>query len=104
MTAIDLCLDGDKCWPDLTELDAAGRLAQGELVAVALLPDALVSKPDGSQYCAPVLTLRITLPDGLSREVVLVQVKLDMLNMIVRAVTGRLAYLASLTARGGTPS
>lgn len=95
MTNIDLQLDGDGCWPDLRQFELAA------LSGVALLPDGEVQGLDGKMRRIPILTLRVELPDGT---VALAQVKVEMLEMVLGAVRGRLAYLAALTAQGGTPS
>jgi hypothetical protein len=102
MTNIDLQLEGDECWPDLTELGAAGKLDHAALVGVALLPDAEATDTlTGRTKRVPAVTLRIALPDG---RVGLAQIKVDMLRMIVRALDGRLEYLADLASTGGTPT
>lgn len=102
MTSIDIQLEGDGCWPDLIELGQAGKVEQAALVGVALLPDAVVTDTfTGKSRRVPALTLRIALPDG---RVALAQVKVDMLNMVLRGIQGRLEYLADLAAKGGTPS
>jgi hypothetical protein len=102
MTRIDLHLDGDECWPDIAELSAAGKLDEAALVGVALLPDAEVTDVlTGQTRRVPAISLRIALPDG---RVGLAQMKVDMLRTIVRALDGRLAYIADLAARGGTSS
>lgn len=96
MTSIDLKLDGDGCWPDL------GDFTLAELDGVALLPDAsAVDSLTGERKRVPALTLRLHLPDG---HTVLAQVKVEMLNTILRGVHARLEYLAELARRGGTPS
>jgi hypothetical protein len=49
----------------------------------------------------PALTLRVQLEDG---SVALACIKVDMLDTVLRAMKGRLEYLAELKAQGGTPS
>jgi hypothetical protein len=101
MTSIQICLDGDQCWPDLTALGEAGKVHTAQLAAVALLPDGEVKRLDGSIGRVPIVTLRIALPDG---QVALAQVKLDTLEQVVRAMRGRLDYLREMAATGGVPS
>jgi hypothetical protein len=95
LTHIDIQLDGDECWPDLREFVIAA------LSGVALLPDGEVMGLDGKTRRVPILTFRVELPDGT---VALAQIKVEMLEMVLGAVRGRLAYIAHLTERGGTPS
>ena len=95
MTVVDLQLDGDECWPDLKEFLLA------ELSGVALLPDGEVTGLNGETRRVPILTLRVDLPDGGTA---LVQIKVQMLEMILGAVRGRLGYLDELGRQGGTPS
>jgi hypothetical protein len=110
MTSIDMQMDGDECWPELAELHQSGLLETGELVGVALLPDAEVRDGfTGWKKSAPVLTLRISVPhptdpDPQLARTVLVQLKVDMLNMIAGALKGRLEYLEDLKRRGGADS
>lgn len=96
MTRIDIQLDGDGCWRDL------GDFVVGELTGVALLPDAsTIDTLTGEQKRVPAMTLRVQLPDGRT---VLALVKVEMMSTIVRALKGRLEYLAELEARGGAES
>jgi hypothetical protein len=95
VTTIDLQLDGDECWPDLRDF------VLGALSGVALLPDGEVTGFDGQTRRVPILTLRVELPDGT---VALAQIKVEMLETVLGAVRGRLAYIADLARRGGTPS
>lgn len=103
MTSIDIKLDGDGCWPDLTAKHEAGKVIwNAELSGVSLLPDGEVTDGlTGKIKRVPILTLRVELPDGTSA---LAQVKLDMLASIVRAMKGRLEYLGELAAKGGRES
>jgi hypothetical protein len=101
MTSIQICLEGDNCWPDLPALAEAGKLFEASLVAVALLPDAQVKRLDGSIGRVPSLTLRIAMSDG---RVGLAQIKVETLETVVRAARGRLDYLRELAATGGVPS
>lgn len=99
MTSIDIQLDGDNCWPELRE---PGAFDIGQLVGVALLPDAVVTDTfTGAERRVPALTLRLHTADG---RVVLAQLKVEMLEAIARAMRGRLQYLEQLKAQGGTPS
>jgi hypothetical protein len=95
VTTIDLQLDGDECWPDLKEFEL------GALSGVALLPDGEVTGLDGKTRRVPILTFRVELPDGT---VALAQIKFETLEVVLGAVRGRLAYIADLAKRGGTPS
>jgi hypothetical protein len=101
MMPVKIELDGDSCWPDLGE-KARSQLIVGELSGVALLPDGELTRSDGTPSQRPILTFRIELPDG---KTVLAQTTVDLINMLVSAVKGRLEYLADLrTAGGGTSS
>lgn len=105
MTAIDIQLDGDNCWPELTRLRADGLLDTGELVGVALLPDGEVTDGfTGQIKRVPTVTLRIRVERPTACMNVLVQLKVETLEMLARAMRGRLEYLASLKARGGRDS
>jgi hypothetical protein len=101
--SIDIVLDGDGCWPDLTAKRAAGKVVwDARLAAVSLLPDGeVIDGFTGERKRIPIVTLRVELPDGTTA---IVQVKLDALKMITRAFDGRLEYLAELAAKGGVPS
>lgn len=62
MPSIDLHLDGDKCWPDLKQLDERGRLItlMGEdapQLGIARLPGGTLSGRSS-------VTIRLDLPDG----------------------------------------
>lgn len=97
MTSIDLHLDGDNCWPEIRD-----AFLVAELTGIALLPDAsVVDTFTGQQKKKPALTLRIELPDG---QTALAMVKVEMLEMALRAVKGRLEYIAELKAKGGADS
>lgn len=93
MTSIDIKLDGDGCWPDLTAKQETGKVVwNARLAAVSLLPDGEVSDGiTGAIKRVPIVTIRFELPDGTTA---LAQAKLDMLESIVRAFKGRLEYLA----------
>jgi hypothetical protein len=95
LTTIDLQLDGDGCWPDLKDFVLAA------LSGVALLPDGEVLGLDGKKRRMPILTLRVELADGGTA---LAQIKVEMLEAVLGAVRGRLAYLGELAAKGGMPS
>jgi len=95
MTTIDLQLDGDECWPDLKEFELAA------LSGVALLPDGEVLGLDGQTRRVPILAFRVELAQGGTA---IAQIKVEMLEVVLGAVRGRLAYLAQLTKQGGTPS
>ncbi len=100
MTSIDIQLDGDNCWPDLKDRD----VAIGELKGIALLPDAVVVDTfTGLQRRVPAVTLRLEL-HGPAAPTVLVQLKVETLEMLARAMRGRLEYLADLKKRGGRSS
>lgn len=103
MTSIDIKLDGDGCWPDLTAKQETGKVVwNARLAAVSLLPDGEVSDGiTGAIKRVPIVTIRFELPDGTTA---LAQAKLDMLESIVRAFKGRLEYLAELRAKGGRDS
>lgn len=108
MRPIDIQLDGDACWPELEQMGAAGQVEIGDLIGVALLPDAVVTRADGTEARMPALTLRVELrypgnPD-LHRGHALVQLKVETLEMIAGALRARLQYLEQLRAQGGTPS
>jgi hypothetical protein len=99
VTHIDLQLDGEGCWPDLKDLVVDGSAT---LTGVALMRDAqVVDTLTGERKRVPAVTLRVQLADG---RVALAQVKVAMLEMVLRAVKGRLEYLANLESRGGMPS
>lgn len=53
MIELDIVLNGDGCWPELSDRD----VAKGERVAMAALGAGMVSG-------APSVTIRIDLPDG----------------------------------------
>lgn len=58
MTGLEIHLDGDGCWPDLAEKQAAGKLHEpGRLAGVALLPSATTAGKH-------TVTFRVELPDG----------------------------------------
>lgn len=99
MTSIDIQLDGDGCWPDLVELHKAGKVEfHAQLAGVALLPDAAVTDSfTGAERHVPAVTLRMHLPDGT---VALAQLKLEMLETIVRGFHARLEYLAAQRKAG----
>lgn len=103
MTAISIQLDGDGCWPDLTEKHKQGKVIwDAQLTSVSLLPDGEVTDGfTGEVKQMPILTVRFELPDGMT---VLAQVKLDMLETIVRAMRSRMQYIAELKASGGLDS
>lgn len=102
MSVIDLQLDGDSCWPDLKAKIAEGLVTHAELKGMALLPDGEVTDGvTGKPKRVPLLTLRVELPDGT---IALPQVKVEMLEMILAGVRGRLAYLKDLEAAGGEVS
>lgn len=96
MTSIDIKLDGDGCWPEFAPLRAAGKLVAGQITGAALLPDGEVLTPSGESRRLPIVTLRIQ----AGEQTVAVLVKLDTLDMIVRAFHGRLEYLAAQHAAG----
>jgi hypothetical protein len=96
MTRIDIQLDGDDCWPDLRD----GFVAV-ELAGVALLPDAEVTDVlTGVSRRVPGVTLRIHIPVEDGFLVGLAQVKLEMLESIIGALRGRMAFLAEQRAAG----
>lgn len=103
MASIDIKLDGDGCWPDLTEKHKAGKVIwDAQVSAVSLLPDGDVMDGfTGETKRMPIVTIRFELPDGTSA---LAQMKLDMMEMIVRALKGRMQYIAELRASGGDES
>jgi hypothetical protein len=103
MTSIDIALDGDGCWPDLSEKHEAGKVIwNARLAAISLLPDGEVTDGfTGKTRRVPILTLRFELPDGTTA---LAQAKLEMMETIVRAMKSRLEYLAELAAKGGRDS
>ncbi len=102
MTSIDIKMDGDGCWPDLKEKHAAGQVEwHASLASVSLLPDGEVTDLTGKSRRVPIVTLRIEMPDG---KVALAQVKLEMLDTIVRGFKSRIEYLAELEAKGGPRS
>lgn len=92
MTSIDIEMDGDNCWPELK-----GRASEARLTGAALLPDGEVTTITGERKRVPIVTLRFELPDG---QIGLAQLKLDMLDTIVRGMRGRLQYLAEQRAAG----
>jgi hypothetical protein len=101
MTNITLELEGVGCWPDLAGVPH-GQIRHAQLTSVALLPDAaVVDTLTGEEKTAPTVTLRIELDNGV---IALAQVKVDMMEMILRGVRGRLDLLAELRAKGGAPS
>lgn len=108
MRPIDIKLDGDNCWPELAEMKAAGLLELGDLIGVALLPDAVITRADGTEARVPALTLRVRVQHPTDPSLhgghVLVQLKVDTLEAIAAALRGRLQYLEQLSAQGGTPS
>lgn len=108
MKPIDIQLDGDACWPELADMKRVGLIDLGSLVGVALLPDALVTRADGSQVRVPSVTLRVAInhptDPSLHRGHILVQLKVETLEMIAGALRARLQYLEQLRAQGGTPS
>jgi hypothetical protein len=99
MTSVDIQLQGDGCWPDLVVLHEAGKVHwHGQLVGVALLPDAaVVDTFTGIERKVPAVTLRMDVGDGT---LAIAQMKLDMLETIVRAFRSRLEYLAEQQAAG----
>lgn len=103
MTSLDIMLDGDGCWPDLRDKHLEGKVEwNARLAAVSLLPDGEVTDGiTGNVKRMPIVTVRFELPDGTTA---LAQVKLDMLESIVRAFKGRLEYIAELKAKGGRDS
>jgi hypothetical protein len=102
MSVIDLQLDGDSCWPDLKEKIREGLVTHAVLEGLALLPDGEVTDGvTGEIKRVPILTLRVLLPDGT---IALPQVKVEMLDMIMAGVRGRLGYLADLKKAGGEVS
>jgi hypothetical protein len=98
MTRIDLHLDGDDCWPELRK----DGFITVELAAVALLPDAEVTDVlTGVSRRVPGVVLRIHIPaDDGGFIVGLAQVKLEMLESIVGALRGRMAFLGEQRAAG----
>lgn len=103
MTSISIMMDGDGCWPDLTEKHEAGKVIwDAQLAGVSLLPDGEVTDGfTGRTKRVPIVTVRFELPNGTTA---LAQVKLEMLESIVRSFKGRLEYLAELKAKGGQDS
>jgi hypothetical protein len=79
MTAIDLQLEGDGCWPDLVRMAAEGRLIDG----MAGLSIGLALLADGTARGRPSVTLRVDLPDGRA---VLTRTTLTLLTQAVRAM------------------
>lgn len=75
MTALDVKLDGDNCWPELKE---KGFIV-GTLVAVARLP---VSTSGGRSTVA----FRIELPDGRT---VLAETTLRLIQTAIKAIEAR---------------
>jgi hypothetical protein len=53
MTTLDLHMNGDNCWPDLSD----GNYLTGKIASIALLHDATI---DGN----PTVTIRIEIADG----------------------------------------
>ncbi len=87
MATLQIKLDGDGCWPDLSNVEPA------ELEGVALLPDGeVVDELTGQRKKVPIVLCRVRSLDP-NRFVVIAQVKLDMLEMAVRALRGRIAFL-----------
>lgn len=86
MPTLQIKLDGDGCWPDLTEIEP------GELEGVALLPDGDVTDGfTGVTRKVPIVLLRVR--SQATGKVVIAQAKLDMLEAAVRAMRGRIRYL-----------
>lgn len=108
MRPIDIQLDGDACWPELKWMGEKGMVEMGDLIGVALLPDAVVTHEDGTSTRMPSVTLRVEVrhpsDPHLHQGHVLVQMKLETLSAIAGALRGRMEYLAQLAAQGGTPS
>jgi hypothetical protein len=96
MTSIDIKLDGDGCWPDLVVFSTA------DLTGVALLPDGEVTDGvTGKRKRVPVMLLRLQTKDG---GFIVVQVKVEIMEMVMSAMRGRLEYLAELKSKGGSDS
>lgn len=105
MTMIDIQLDGDNCWPELAQLRESDLLDVGDLVGIALLPDAEVTDGfTGQTKRVPAVTLRIRMDQPTASRTVLVQLKVETLAMLASAMKGRLEYLAELKRKGGTAS
>jgi len=101
-SSIDIVLDGDGCWPDLIDKPTGKVVWNARLAAISLLPDGEVTDGfTGERKRVPILTLRVELSDGTT---VLAQAKLQTIEAVVRAMEGRLEYLAKLKSKGGTDS
>jgi hypothetical protein len=88
MPTLQIILDGDGCWPDLTEV----QIELGELEGVALLPDGDVTDGfTGLTKKVPVVLLRVRSTE--TGNVVIAQAKLNMLETAVRALRGHIDFL-----------
>lgn len=76
MPGLNICLDGDNCWPDLRE----SGFAKGEIVGIALLANGMVSG-------APSVTFRAKLEDGTTA---LVETSFALLEAGVRTMRERI--------------
>lgn len=104
MTVIDIRLEGDRAFPELASGVNDGSVALAELTGLALLPDGEVRKPSGEIALVPLVILRFEFELEGRMRTGLVQLKVEVLETLLGAIRGRLAYLKELEAAGGAPS
>jgi hypothetical protein len=94
MPVLNIKLDGEGCWPDLSGKGPDQVIDVASPIDIALAPRGMMSGKAS-------IAIRLDLPDGRT---VIAQTSFELFEACARAFRSRLQYLAELERKGGRSS